>query len=282
MLSNHFAKDQVRIVVEQVDVPSSSIAEIVNTKENLNKRIDACYERLNRKPNLLSVDFWSLGDVLEVVDENNRGGASQPVSTPSPTSHFSPIGCFSGSAKVDIEHQGARAMRDLKLGDKVLVSDGKYEPIYSFGHANATALAIFLHFLPSQLELSPNHLVFVLGRGAIPASMVHIGDIFRGTDERVTQILEVSRQGIYAPFTPSGKIIVNGVLASNYIAFQDSPSVHVGPFSTRLSWHRLSHVIVKLLCIFFLLPGIAPEKYNEEGISTWLEWPFKVVLWLSN
>ena len=93
-------------------------------------------------------------------------------------------------------------MDNLHLGDHILVDQtGTFEPIYSFGHRSESQLAQFLRLHPSMLEVSSDHLVFVVNKGAIPASMVQVGDKLVG-GTAVNSITRVTRRGIFAPFTP--------------------------------------------------------------------------------
>lgn len=64
MLNNHFSNNRVGL-------PSRDVAEVVNMKDFLQNRLDGCTEIIGRRTNLLSVDFWSIGDVVEVVNSNN-------------------------------------------------------------------------------------------------------------------------------------------------------------------------------------------------------------------
>merc|ERR1712137_1405006 len=124
-------------------------------------------------------------------------------------------------------------MRDLKVGDRVLVSsvENKYEPVYSFGHYDpeTSSRAKFLRFEPSGLTLSRDHMVSVKDV-FVPAGLVKVGDILLSTNSEeaamVTAIRTVKVSSIFAPFTPSRMIIVNGVVSSNYVAF---PEVYNSP-----------------------------------------------------
>lgn len=64
MLNNHFANSRIGL-------PSRGISEIINEKDFLQARLDACTEIVGRRTNFLAVDFWSIGDVVEVVNLNN-------------------------------------------------------------------------------------------------------------------------------------------------------------------------------------------------------------------
>lgn len=63
-VNNHFAGNNIGL-------PSSNIARDVNTAQVLQARLDACGTMLGSQTNLLVVDFWSIGDVMQVVMDNN-------------------------------------------------------------------------------------------------------------------------------------------------------------------------------------------------------------------
>jgi len=64
MLNNHFTNNRIGL-------PSRGIAEEVNTAEALQSKLDACTRIVGRRTNLLAVDFWSIGDTVQVVNNNN-------------------------------------------------------------------------------------------------------------------------------------------------------------------------------------------------------------------
>lgn len=70
MLNNHFTNNRIGL-------PSRSIAEEVNTAEALQLRLDACTGIVGRRTNLLAVDFWSIGDTIQIVNENNANLAEE-------------------------------------------------------------------------------------------------------------------------------------------------------------------------------------------------------------
>lgn len=57
---------------------------------------------------------------------------------------------------------------EVKLGDWVMSANKHFEPIYSFGHRNEKMQAAYLRILPSGLELSGNHMVFIALGGMLP------------------------------------------------------------------------------------------------------------------
>jgi Hint module len=69
-----------------------------------------------------------------------------------------------------------------------------------------------------HLIISRHHLVLFKRNSKqyhIPTEDVRVGDILNG--QRVRAIQQVVRKGMYSPLTQSGKIVINGVLASNYV-----------------------------------------------------------------
>ena len=176
-------------------------------------------------------------------------------------------------------------MKKLKLGDMVKTSadHDTFEAVYSFGHWNATSQGDFLQIKTSttSLELSKDHMLFVGGR-SMPASMVKVGDKL-DDDTVVEHIFNVVRKGAFAPFTSSGTILVNGIKASTYVSFQDSPVVKIGSFETPLTYQWAAHAFEfphRLYCNYFC--QCLTEEYNEHGISIWVAQPHKMGHWLLN
>jgi hypothetical protein len=87
-----------------------------------------------------------------------------------------PTFCFSGETTVQVKHRGQIFMKHLMIGDEVLVASGNYELVYSFGHRHESIEGDFLQLLPSNLEISNDHMVMLAGRRFVPASLVQIGD----------------------------------------------------------------------------------------------------------
>jgi hypothetical protein len=97
-------------------------------------------------------------------------------------------------------------MKNLQVGDEVLVGPGKYECVYAFGHyAELERSRDFLRILPSQLELSKDHMVFVDQKGVIPASMIMVGDnlITGGSDGDSTTVSQLEESSQMVPLRPS-------------------------------------------------------------------------------
>ena len=200
-----------------------------------------------------------------------------PTDAPIQKIEFPPGFCFSANPVVQVEQKGQTLMKDLHVGDNVHVGNGKFEPVYTFAHRDVETEAVFLRFMPSQLELSKDHMVFVEGKGPVPASMVMIGDRF-SNGELVQAITQVTRVGVFSPFTPSGKIIVNGIEASNYVAFQGTENMMIGPIKTPFSYQWLAHSYQAPHRFWCYWLG-KEDRASMNGFSVWIEPALKFANW---
>jgi len=194
--------------------------------------------------------------------------------------------CFSGDATCQVEDKGLVPMKELKLGDRILVSAGKYEPIYSFGHRDENIRADYLRFATTAdhpLEVSKDHMVFLKGGRSVPVSIVKLGDkleLANGEFAAVNGIRKVQKEGAYAPFTASGTLIVNTVKASSFIAFQSSETLKIAGVETGLTFQFIAHTFEvphRMWCNY--VSSCVEETYTSEGISTWVNVSYKMALW---
>ena len=122
--------------------------------------------------------------------------------------------------------QGPERMDQLHIGDRVMTSAG-FEAIYLFGARDSSRLAPFtvietnLH----KIEMSADHFIRVLSSEVEQfkrAGQVSVGDIIWATSKgsvisaAVTAVSQTVQTGLFNPYTPSGTIFVNDVLASVY------------------------------------------------------------------
>ena len=193
--------------------------------------------------------------------------------------------CFPGDATCQVQGQGTVLMRNVKLGDKILVQGGKYEPVYSFGHHSEHAEHRYLKLVaPGRtLEISKDHLVFVEGGRVVPASSVKVGDKLQLADGELASVeaIEDSRKlGAYAPFTASGKVVVNGVVASSFTSLQGSENLKIGSIDTGLSYHFLACAFEmphRMWCQY--ASACREETYTPDGISIWVALPHMFAKW---
>lgn len=142
------------------------------------------------------------------------------------------------------------ALKDVKIGHMVLVGDNTFKPVYSsFGHFGPDTVAAFLQIKTDSkatLDISANHMLFVEGRGAIPAVLARVGDklvtsSISKESMTIDSIKEIKAQGLVTPFTPSGKVVVVGVLASSFVVLgQASPDASF--FGVKSSHQWMAHL----------------------------------------
>lgn len=149
--------------------------------------------------------------------------------------------CLPGEAIVHVLSRGPVAMASLLPGDLVLAEtglDGKlgYEPVLAFLHAIPPAVpaqaerqhTLVVEHETGMLSASPTHVVFArTGAGSrtdLPASHLRAGDALfvRAANGSLQESLVLTvrrswaREGLFAPLTASGTLVVDGVLVSNY------------------------------------------------------------------
>mmetsp|Transcript_13699 Transcript_13699/g.20864 ORF Transcript_13699/g.20864 Transcript_13699/m.20864 type:complete len:431 (-) Transcript_13699:129-1421(-) len=197
------------------------------------------------------------------------------------------VGCFSGTTLVVVEHssKGLVEMRHLKIGDAIKTASGNYEPVYSFAHYDPQATSQLLEIDTSSdekpLQVTLSHLLFVKDKGIIPASAVQLGDklMLAGNGSQVTTILSLKQvqvsSGLFAPLTLSGTLVVNGIVASSFIALMTEETFLWN------HWHWLSHAFElphRLVC--HNLGNKCLSETYKQGISNWMYHPMKMAQWV--
>lgn len=201
--------------------------------------------------------WWGSGTttVAAVTTTANYGSSSTVQSTG--------IQCFPGSSVVQVQGSGSLTMERLRVGDHVLVerdhNNFVYEPVLGFLHAQSARFG-HLRILHEEgvFRTSSSHLVFVASdaseKSKLAADIV-IGDrlVAHGRRSKVLDITWDVSDGAYAPMTQSGKIIVDGVAASNYASAHDGMKLahhvaHAFFFPVR-AYHKLG--IAKILAPFW-------------------------------
>lgn len=180
-------------------------------------------------------------------------------------------------------------LRHVQLGDEIMVEKGVYERIYSFGHYQQNVQHDFLKVVTNttSLEISSHHMVYSVYKGIIPASTIKVGDELLDSDGSGTTVQAVysvvRRQGAYAPFTPSGKLIVDGITVSSYVAFQNSAVLTIGTWmETPFTYHWMAHTFNlphRFYCQYDLA-YCSKEQYTSDGHSTWVALPFQITMWI--
>jgi len=202
--------------------------------------------------------------------------------------------CFSESATVQVQSSGnvvrEVSMQDLKVGDSVQTSSG-FQPVYSFGHYDLKSSTDFLMVHTNQneknaLEITKDHLLFLQDQDTpITAGSIKVGDRLQTEDKEgatVTKIGSVRKQGLYAPLTASGTVVVDGILASSYVTLQgsqdDAAFVHVQGVKTWVSQQQFVHLLLaphRLLCTG-LFPALG-ETYTRNGMPLWIDFGIQYI-----
>jgi hypothetical protein len=196
--------------------------------------------------------------------------------------------CFSNTDTVNVLNRGAVQMQHLQVGDQVLTrsiaGQNKYQPVFAFGHHSKTKAATFYQISTnidgeSPLEMTGDHLLFVGDKeNPIRVDSLRVGDLLirDGYSDYavVSGIKKAKKTGLYAPLTPEGTIVVNGVVASSYIAIQDDDkeflqlmSAVKGAKLTTLSHALFAHLYmtpIRTICM-----GISTDLcqlYDSNGI----------------
>eukprot|EP00929_Paragymnodinium_shiwhaense_P041033 TRINITY_DN2133_c0_g3_i1.p1 TRINITY_DN2133_c0_g3~~TRINITY_DN2133_c0_g3_i1.p1 ORF type:complete len:284 (+),score=36.34 TRINITY_DN2133_c0_g3_i1:125-976(+) len=171
---------------------------------------------------------------------------------------FTYADCFPASAEAVVKGVGKTLMRHIGTGDQVLVRtslDGSaYEPVLGYLHMAHEQPAIFrrISHKHGSFDASAGHLVFVLGQDQSLISKavgnIAVGDVLEyfnnDTGDRVrSEILAVSAyaaDGVYAPVTASGVIVVDGVAASNYATLSGNMPVGHGAMHSSAFFLRVA------------------------------------------
>ncbi|CAB9497932.1 expressed unknown protein [Seminavis robusta] len=249
----------------------------------------------------LFVDYFADSN-LNLVITCSCDNLSTAAPTPVPASS-----CFSEEATVAVEQPGQgqapvpTKMTELEIGDMVLTANNRFLPIYAFAHNDATTDTEFLQIYTTSaykpLEVTGQHLVYVQGKDApVTAKSIKVGDSLshaqagHGQDGAavVTKIETAQRQGIYAPLTQDGTLVVDGIATSCYISLQPNgdPQTmelqgHGHSVLSMFSHHRVAHLLMtvpRLVC----MGGINPkwcQKYNNDGVAHFVQMAFDLSDW---
>merc|ERR1712045_997026 len=92
-------------------------------------------------------------------------------------------------------------------------------------------------------------------------------------------IRKVVRKGAFAPFTASGSIVVNDIVASTYIAYQGCENLKIGGIESPLSYQWVAHTFNSVHRLAVMV-GIVSETYTNAGVSRWVDVPHQMFSWV--
>jgi hypothetical protein len=180
--------------------------------------------------------------------------------------------CFSAFNSVEVQGKGLMSMDDIKVGDYVRANKDDFSRVYSLAHLDhdveADFLQIFAEGLEKPLEITADHMLYASAGKHVRAGEVSVGDMI--SQGKVSEIKSVKRNGVYAPITQSGDIVVSGFRASSYSALLDNV-----PFDQ----HVLSHFFFaphRLMCSFDF--KMCENEGHTDGYTNWAHWAIKLVV----
>eukprot|EP00178_Gracilaria_changii_P004760 TRINITY_DN17760_c0_g1_i1.p1 TRINITY_DN17760_c0_g1~~TRINITY_DN17760_c0_g1_i1.p1 ORF type:complete len:421 (-),score=53.82 TRINITY_DN17760_c0_g1_i1:742-2004(-) len=182
---------------------------------------------------------YRFGDERE---ENNSGqiqGASENELEASSRNRE----CFPASASVRLRNGQVRSMRDVTVGDEVLVGRNLFSPVFMFTHRLSYFMTRFVRFqLDSgdELAVTPNHYVYADGH-LVTAQSAKRGQrmlLANGSTAAIQCIDWIRDAGLFNPQTIHGDIVVNNVLVSTYTKAVE-PQVAHGLLAPLRAWYGL-------------------------------------------
>jgi len=199
---------------------------------------------------------------------------------------FGSITCFSEVSTVQVENVGTVNMKNLKVGARVLTESGDFEPVIAFAHRAPTVAAEFLQFktVAGDLEMTADHLVFVAGKSSpVRADSIQVGDALRGEGATVDSIKNVQRTGLYAPMTPSGTVVVDGIAASSYISIDKNSEFLTIGGQAIMSYHNYIHLTLSPFRMLAMgVSSTLANMYTEGGFPVYVEYGLKFLTWANS
>jgi len=152
--------------------------------------------------------------------------------------------CFPSDAFVRKENGEKKLMKDVKIGDKILTMDHngypKYSEVILMLHQDQAKISNDYVTITTdsgtKLTLSSHHLIsakplgFVYAKHVRPDHEVRVYNEDQNTFNlaKVVSVELVTKQGLHAPLSMEGTLVVNDVYASCYASFPSQPIAHIG------------------------------------------------------
>lgn len=168
-------------------------------------------------------------------------------------------------------------MKDLRIGDKVASMDSSGKIVYSKvvtfldikRNRSAAFVSIETKHPAAVVAITESHLIYQLNKHSLQESAVFarklkVGDfvyvrhgstIEKFTAGRVAAVKRIQGNGVYAPLTETGNIVVDNVLCSCYAVISDPHLAH---------WS-----FAPLRFADWLFPGVV--SHNENGMHWYAE-----------
>jgi len=195
-----------------------------------------------------------------MIEETNRKKIAESTKTSSSD-------CFPGTSFVWVRNKEEPVLlQELGIGEEVLCLNNNkmeliYSPVFMFAHKNNSKMTTYLKIYTdsnSCISVSPKHLLQTQKKGkqdpeftfadhcavgdSLFTSLKNEDNSFTMVKSIIIQIEEVTLEGLYAPFTLAGTIIVDNIAASCYANIQD------------ISLFGLTHISCQTLAHGFVAP----------------------------
>jgi len=172
--------------------------------------------------------------------------------------------------------QGPKAMRDVEIGDAVRVvgptGQVEWSQVCGWLHREPTSVGEYLRLTTNrrQLNISGEHLVATVKGGKVDfvkAQEVGVGstilecDVSTGASttpiwgNKVQKVEKLRAEGIYAPLTVAGTIVVDGVAASCYANTRSHTAAHAAMKPMRTMWRHNPEKMQKQPHVAKHIPG---------------------------
>lgn len=143
-------------------------------------------------------------------------------------------------------------MRSLKLGDRVKVGLGAFSDVYMFTHKIPEGRFEFVEIITASghaFRATSGHYLYANDVLA-PAGAILVGDRMRlgdGSESPAVSVERVVDEGIFAPQTVHGDILVNGIVSSTYTTFISPPLAHkvLVPMRVLYNWFGFSSSLLE-------------------------------------
>ncbi|RUS73787.1 hypothetical protein EGW08_018446 [Elysia chlorotica] len=158
--------------------------------------------------------------------------------------------CFPGDAQVWLADGSRVNLQDIRVGDRILTFNARGnlvpDTVYMFGHREPEAKGCFVVLTTENRSLcvTADHFVYCVRDGqevCVTAGEVTTDDLLRVCEvptqsdssrpsplvlERVTNVGWEMKRGLFAPFTESGSLLVEGALVSCYVKVLGAGASH--------------------------------------------------------
>ncbi|XP_046142942.1 sonic hedgehog protein A [Osmia bicornis bicornis] len=208
-------------------------------------------------------------------------------------------GCFPGRSLVRTQGGSTKRLDQVRLGDRIAALDSHGDIVYSeviaFLDRSLAERRQFVQLTTESgrvLTLTPAHLVPVEGRASTFAGRVEPGDKILVRDpadenevehrlrwDKVVDTRLVLEEGVYAPLTTEGTVLVDDVVASCYAFVDNHELAHFGFLPYRV-WSSVKSFFTSRVSVEDTrYPDVRQDaRTPEEGIH----WYASFLYWLSS